>query len=136
MTEQPDAPIEAPSDLFQEIVCRAGSLVITCEGCGRTYFGDEGDGDFEDGEYERLCKESETDPKVIGPLDGFTSWGRFDEKELVVDCVCHTLRRYEDFILGHQEQITELLRRTAENALERAKCDLQRVNDIPEVPSD
>ena len=47
-----------PSELFEGIVMDGGTLVATCELCGRTYFADSDVLGWEEGEYEELNEKS------------------------------------------------------------------------------
>lgn len=122
------------SELFENCVRDSGSIVITCELCGRTHFSDEDAGTFEEGEYEALVEKAKKNPdKYIGPSGDMVSWGTIDGKQAVIGCPCNGLARYEEFIWRNQYVIAEYLKRRAKERLEAAQQDVDLVAGIPEL---
>ena len=127
-------PLKPPSKEFIDAIRHAGSLVITCEFCDRTYFCTWGNGDYEEGELEELRKQAEKDPDKYIEIhdDDATSWGHIDGKQFVINCPCNSARKYEDWILDHRWVIAEYFK----NRAKRLKKDLEREVGISEAISE
>ena len=124
-------PLKSPSKEFTDAIRHAGSLVITCEFCGRTYFCTWGHGDYEKGELEELKKQAEEEPdKYIEVFDDdAASWGHIDGKQFVIGCPCNGARKYEDWILSHRYIIAEYFKYRAQ----RLKKELEQQVGLSEA---
>lgn len=127
-------PLKPPSKEFTDAIRHTGSLVITYEFCGRTYFCTWGHGDYEKGELEELMKQAEKEPDKYIEIfdDDAASWGHIDDKQFVINCPCNGARKYEDWILKHRWIIAEYFK----NRAERLKKDLEREVGISEAISE
>lgn len=122
MSKKPE-PMKPPSQEFREAFLRgSGGLVVTCELCQRTYFGD--DGDYEEGEREDLEAKARNDADKYIPVEGYCTHGYLDGRTIVYDCPClgeKRVRCYEEFILNHTRQIIDYLERLAKESEAAAK---------------
>ena len=124
-------PLKPPSKEFVDAIRHAGSLVITCEFCDRTYFCTWGNGDYEEGELEELREQAKKEPdKYIEVTDDdAASWGYIDGRQFVVGCPCNSARKYEDWILSHRYGIAAYFK----NRAQRLKRDLEQEVGISEA---
>jgi len=112
-------------EIFMECVCHAGTIVATCDLCGRTYYNYMDAGCFEEGELENLEKKSEEEPdKYIG-VDHTVGMGRIDGKQVIWDCKCEKAKRYEKWIWDHRRIIAEYLKRRTAEEFEEAKKEVK-----------
>lgn len=130
MTEKKPEP---PSEMFENAVRSAGSLVIDCELCGRTHFATLETGPFDEGELEDLRAKAKKDPDRYVEDPGYDSvaWGMVDGKQAVIGCPCNGLRRYEDFIWGNRSVIAAYLRNRSEERLKSAERESAELKDLP-----
>ena len=101
-----------------------GGIRGTCQLCDRECFeNDEGAGDWEVGELERLRERAKIDEKFVA-MDN-VSLGRIDGKEFVMGCPClpANLGEYESFIWNHRKQIAEYIRSRVKLIVEAAAED-------------
>jgi hypothetical protein len=113
---------EPASDDFMDAVRRGGGIVRECEACGRTCFeDDEHAGDWENGELERLRDNALKEPDRYVAMSRVES-GYLGGKEVVVNCPCNFLKKYEDFIWGHRHIIATYI---AKRAKEKAEAALE-----------
>lgn len=122
------------SELFENCVRSAGSIVITCQLCGRTHFGTEDAGTFEEGEHEALVAKAKKSPdKYVQDHSGdMISWGYIDGQQAVIGCPCNGLARYEAFIWQNRRAIIEYLKRRTQDNLKAAQGDVDLVSQIEE----
>jgi len=114
-----------PSDDFMDAVTSGGSIVADCELCGRTVFeDDERAGDWELGELERLRENADKEPdKYVGFTDRSVGTGHIDGKQVVTNCLCNGLRRFENFIWSHRHIIADYVAKRARRIAESACHD-------------
>lgn len=119
-TEQP----VPPSEEFLGALSRSGSVLITCEFCGRTHYGDGTN--MEPGELELLRRKMAARPdKYIQHADrDVVSWSKIDGKQFVLDCPCNGARGYEDFIWSNRRMIAGYLTARAERQAREAQTDV------------
>ena len=124
MTEK---KLKPPSEEFLQAVQHAGSLVISCEFCDRTYFATWCENDYDDEEeLEELREQAKKEPdKYIewGDVSSI-SWGTVDGKQYVLDCPCNGARKYEDWILRHRWIIAEYFKSRATKLKEEAEREV------------
>jgi hypothetical protein len=111
------------SELFVNVIRSSGSIVIDCELCGRTHFGNGGD--YEEGEFENLQAKARSEPdKYIfhGDYD-MVSYGYICGKQAVLDCPCNELAKYERFIWSHRDLISRYFVSRADEQLRDASQD-------------
>lgn len=133
----PKPALPAPSELFLSAIRSAGSIVIDCELCGRTHFGD-GRGDYEEGEYERLLAKAKTEPDkyIQHHDDDMVSYGYLQGKQAVLDCPCHELTRYEKFIWAHRWLIASYFRARLKENIQKLELDLEQCRLPKELLTD
>ena len=122
-TTTPPLPQPEPSREFCAAVRDSGSCCQTeCELCGRVYFcTGSGHGDYNEGELEGLKQKAAAEPdKYIAFEWDVIETGYIDGRRVVVDCECHKLRRFEDWIWGHRNIIIDYLTARARNGYEAA----------------
>lgn len=117
------------SDIFKQAVCHSSSISVQCEFCGRNYFDSEQAGCFEEGELEELQLMAKSEPDKY--IDGdFTHWGDIDGKQVVVNCCCNALRKYEDFIWSHRHIIIDYLKDRIRENCQNAEADNESINQL------
>ena len=135
--EEPVTPGEAPkqeppkvvvSEFFNDAIANGSSLVIDCEFCGRTYFGDGGD--YEEGERERLQALAKEHPDKYIECDDFTRWGYLAGKQYVIDCECNTAAKYEAFVWNNRHLIATYLKTRSRDEYEDAKREAKLLGNI------
>ncbi len=112
---------------FWDAVCRAGTITVECGFCGRTHF--VSNGDYDDGELERLREQAEAAPdKFIEHTEcDYISCGQLDGVTAVHGCPCDKAARYERFIWEHRSLIVDYLKRRAAELARGANRDLEAV---------
>lgn len=111
---------EPPSDDFMDAVRDGGGIRRTCEACGRECFeDDESAGDWETGELEGLRKRAEERPNECVAMDRVEA-GSIGGKDIVVNCPCNFLRKYEDFIWSHRHIAAKYIAKRAKQRAEAA----------------
>ena len=118
------------SKIFEEAF---RSFLHGCVGecsCGKVYY-DASDNyyNWEDGEFERL----EKDPNSY-PLPYAVTSIMIGGEEIVPDCDCGKLKKYEDFIIHHAEQIAKYLNMRSK-ALSKESASI-KVRDNQEIEAD
>ena len=112
-----------PSDEFMDAVREGGGIRRQCEACGRECFeDDEGAGSWEEGELENLRKKAEKNPDQYVAMARVES-GTMNGKEVVVNCPCNFLKKYEDFIWAHRHVIAKYIAVRAKQRAEKAYHD-------------
>lgn len=117
--------LRRPSAAFIDAVTDTGTRVADCELCGRTIFeNDEYAGGWEEGELEKLRKKAEENPdKYVGYTDRSVATGTINGQQVVTNCVCNELRRFEDWIWTHRHIIARYVERRTRETAERALRD-------------
>jgi len=102
-----------------------GSLVATCEFCGRRFFSTCA-GDYEDDEeLAELISLSERDPDhYVAWEEDYVPRGTIDGRTVVIGCPCNKLSRYELFIWAERRTILRYL-----EARTRAEATVLRVQE-------
>lgn len=90
-----------------------GGVVRTCD-CGRTYFDEDSESDFDTGEYAQLCAKADAAPDLYIRRSGTIETLEVDCRQFVIGCDCGGAARYEIFIRGHAVQIKRYLERYAD----------------------
>jgi len=125
-----------PSAEFVNAFIHSGSLVISCELCGREHFACYEKGWYEEGELERLRKKAAENPDKYIEDDSSDSigWGTIAGKQFVWDCPClpETMRRYEDFVVECRYAILKYLRARATRLQKRAEYEVEAVSGVSE----
>ena len=105
--------LKEPSEMFWDAIIGAGSLVITCEFCGRTYFGTYSEGWYDKGELEDLRARAKKEPDKYIELcaTDSISWGYIDGRQAVYECACNNVVKYENWIWQHRHLIAQYLMR-------------------------
>lgn len=89
-----------------------GSIMGDCELCGRTIFCNGGHTyGYDEGELEKLQKLAKEKPdKYVEwtDCDG-VSFGTIQGMQFVLGCDCNQLRRYEEFVWQHRQEIAKYL---------------------------
>jgi hypothetical protein len=114
---------EEPSEMFWNALTGGGSMVVTCEHCGRTFFGTYHEGWYDEGELEELREKARQFPERYIEDVAYDSYshGHVDGKTLVYGCPCNAGRRYEDWIWNHRYLIASYLKERAADAAVDAK---------------
>ena len=90
-----------------------GTCRAICE-CGIVHFDEvQQHYDWEEGELEELQEFAKYNPEAYVAHDHSIGFIEIDNKQVVIDCSCNTVDKYEDFILNHVVQIAEYLNRRA-----------------------
>lgn len=106
--ELPIFTFNPPSKEFREAIHTQGSPAIDCELCGRTHFDLFGEC-MEEEELNELLAKQQKDPRRYCGTGGIVYWGYIETLQAVIDCPCHGLRLYEDFISNHSRLICEFI---------------------------
>jgi hypothetical protein len=109
------------SEEFNDALFRTSSIRATCDLCGKTYFSESEGADFEEGELEELKKLAKEQPDKYEENSEWIPNAYIDGKQVVCDCTCGKLRRYERFIWSHRRFIAEYLKRRTARLLQEAQ---------------
>lgn len=123
-----------PSEAFKKIVRSGGTAIADCELCGRTHFAPETDLDYEDSEFDLLKQKAEAEPdKYIADytVDDITI-GRIDGQQVVIDCPCNKLSRYERFIWNQRRIIAEYYKARIKEMADDLEEEIERFGDLLE----
>jgi hypothetical protein len=125
---------KAPSPEMEDAVCRAGSIHILCELCGRTHFASATPGYFDEGELEDLLTKKQAEPDKCLEDSGADSilYGHIDGKQAVLGCPCNGLSKYEDFIWRNRDVILSYLERRTKARLQKATQEAELVARVKE----
>jgi len=88
---------------------------VCCEACNRIYFvTSEGHGDYEEGELESLLESSKKDPDKYIEVPDFDSVSTitrpFDNKNVVIGCICGPTDNLSIFIESYAKELTIYLK--------------------------
>lgn len=101
---------------FGDIVCDNHSLDVACH-CGRIWFTKHSE------QYEEYAEKSKS--SLMGPYcessDDAIGWGVLDGRQVVFDCPCGFIEKYEAFLLQHEEVVRKFLRATGEDRMKEAR---------------
>jgi len=115
------------SELFWDVVCDRGSILIKCELCGRTHFSTDAIMYEDRDELDSLFAQEADDPDRYVSHANDAHWGYLDGKQAVYECQCNNAGRYEQLIWNDRHLILRYLeRRTKENNL-KAQVDARKV---------
>jgi len=115
--------MKEPSDEFMDAVRSGSSIRRVCSLCGRTCFEDDPTaGDWEKDELEELRENAEKYPDKYVALPRVET-GVIDGKDVVVNCPCNNLRKYEDWIWAHRHIIARYIAKIAQHKAEEAYSD-------------
>ena len=126
--------MKKPSEEFCDALFHAGTSDGTCELCKREHFNSEVIND-ETGynNYEEWAEKAKNEPdKYVDHGDCSVGLGWVDRHQVIYDCPCNLLKKYEDFILNHEELILEFFKnrnRKIRKDLERKEKMLKEVAD-------
>lgn len=103
---------EPASDDFQIAVRAGGTLIVTCEGCQRTYFASGDYRLYEDGQLEELQEQKRLNPQSFVEISGYDDieYGYLNGKTVVVDCDCNYVRNFERLFWNHRWLIEEFFK--------------------------
>lgn len=127
--------LPAPSSLFEDILVDSGTIVATCEFCGRTHFATASEGHFDEGELEGLREKALKNPEMYFEYPEYDSisYGHIAGNQAVVPCDCNHLRKYENFIWEHRGLITQYLIKRTEQERKDAEMEAQQTAPLKEV---
>ena len=112
-----------PSQEFKNAVRTGSSIRAICGLCHRTYFQDDPTEDWEPGELQSLRESARTDPNNYIAVTESVHVGDIEGKEVVINCVCGGLGKYEDWIWKHRHLIAEYVAAIAKKKAEAAYSD-------------
>lgn len=102
---------EQASELFMDLVCSGGTPSIDCQLCGRTHFATGPLSTEDPVQIEEMRASAAKYPdKWLESGDDSLAFGYLDGRQVVWNCPCHKMRRYEDFIWDHRELIAKYLK--------------------------
>jgi len=124
-----------PSEEFYSAVISAGSLVISCEFCGKTYFATENENMYEEGELEELRENAKKKPeKYVEDTSRDTiNWGILNGKQFVYECCEEEIVKFEQFIWNHRFVITKYLHSKSDKLKAEAKMEVENANKIKDI---
>ena len=107
-----ETELPEPSKYFVDAVCDGGTPKAVCGFCGRTHFTSGPGFDMDDGEIDRLRAMAVTEPGryIEDGANDSVAVGEIDGYEVVWNCPCRRLSKYERFIWGNRRVILEYLR--------------------------
>jgi len=117
-----DPPKNPPSDRFCSAFRHSAGLVVTCDFCGRTYFGTGGD--YNEGERENYEKLAEEKPDEYISVEDFSGRVELGQGDYVDGCPCNAARRFEDWVWTFRREIAEYVQGRAEEEFKDAKQEL------------
>ncbi len=123
------------SEEFWRSFISAGSLVIDCEYCGKTYFATWKENIYEEGELEELRAKAEENPEKYHEWsDADTiSWGILNGKQVVYECCNDEVAKYEQFIWNHRYSIASYLKVRTDKMVEKAKMEKENADKIKDI---
>ena len=124
-----------PSEEFYRAAVSAGSLVIDCEYCGKTYFATENEGIYEEGELEELREKAEKEPDkyIEDPSYDTISWGILNGKQFVYECCEEEVAKFEQFIWNHRFIITSYIRAKADKLKSKADMEVENAKKLKDI---
>lgn len=123
--------MEQASELFMDMVCNAGAPTIDCELCGRTHFATGSQSCEDPDEIEKLRALAKKNPNGYceSDDDGISS-GTLNGMQVVFDCPCHLLRKYEDFIWNERQLIVSYIKARTAKELDAASKMTQELTAL------
>jgi hypothetical protein len=123
--------MEQASELFMDMVCDGGTPSIDCELCGRTHFATGPQSCEDEDEIARLRKLATEQPdKYCESDDDSISFGSLAGIQVVYDCPCHKLRRYEDFIWDNRALILSYVKARTHKELDAATKTMSQLESL------
>ncbi len=122
------------SEVFEDCVRSAGSLVITCELCGRTHFATMEEGTFDEGELEELRAKAKKEPNkyIEDPSYDSIVWGYVDGKQAVIGCPCNEMAKFEKLFWENRYLIARYLKKRSELHAKAAAENAKAMKEIPD----
>jgi hypothetical protein len=108
---------EPPSDRFVDLIVDSGAITDVCEFCGRTFFEDDENKDWNEGEYERLKEWNSREPDKCVGVDQIRT-GILAGKRGVVGCPCNWATPYENFIWSNRQLIMSFISKKVKDIVE------------------
>lgn len=71
------------SEDFWDTIIHSGSIVSTCEFCGKTHYSTEEENSFEEGELEELREKAKKEPDKYIEHSDMVRWGTLNGKQAV-----------------------------------------------------
>jgi hypothetical protein len=107
-----DYPTRHTEEFWDCLPSCGGQLIADCT-CGRTHFAATSQGDYAEGELERLIEDEKANPeKVIGHSNvDMVSTTDLDGITIVWECQCNRAGRYERFVWENRSWILEYLKK-------------------------
>ena len=124
--------LDKPSDEFLAALHDSSSLVSSCEFCGRTYFVDNENEDWDEGELEGLRENARKNPDKYIATDEWVERGILNGKEYVLGCSCNGARVYENFIWDNRELISKYISSRAKKEQREADENSRLARNIRE----
>lgn len=125
-------PVKEPSQEFKNAVRTGSSIRAICGLCNRTYFQDDPTEDWEPGELQSLRESARTNPNNYIAVTESVHVGDIEGKEVVINCACGGLRKYEDWIWKHRNIIAGYVAAFAKKKAEEAFLDETQAEALQE----
>lgn len=117
-----------PSELFMDLVCNMSTPSIECQLCGRCHFATGSQSDLFDDNIQNLRKKAAESPdKYVECHDDSVAFGHIEGRQVVWNCPCGKLARYETWIWEHRELILDYIRARSNRELAEAQRLLERM---------
>jgi hypothetical protein len=121
---------DAPKCIDQAFIsqfCHSSSICIECSRCKRVHFGSQADGDFEEGEVERLLRNAETEPDKY--VDHGTDWVRVGwfTTSFVFGCPCGFDKKVARLIWDSRHDILNFITQVSGEVMEDASRNMEAV---------
>ena len=119
-----------PSEFFEDAVMEGGTIVATCDFCGREHFATGDTSCYDKGELELLKKRAKKEPDryIEHPESDSIGIGTINERQAVIGCSCDGLANWEEWILSNRFVIAKYLKAWSKNQLERAQKEVTDMN--------
>lgn len=120
------------SEKFYDAAISAGSLVVDCEFCGKTYFATLEKGTYDEGELEGLREKAKKNPEkyIEYPNDYTIHWGRLNGKQFVYECCDEEIFKFENFIWQHRFIIASYIRARADEEKKEAEIEVKNASKL------
>jgi hypothetical protein len=129
--------IEASND-FQTAITYGGTTHIECDGCNRVHFSTWTDEGYSEGVLEELrAKRKQFPGKYVEHADESSiSHGYIGGKEVVVNCDCGEVRKFERFFWNHRDMILEFFKQRAFRSKQKSDDDNRIYEGVKESLKD
>jgi len=123
------------SEEFYNAAITAGSLVIDCEFCGKTYFATAEEGIYEEGELEGLREKAKKEPEkyIEDPNNDVIHWGRINGKQFVYQCCDEEIHKFENFIWDYRYMIANYIKAMSIKKMNEAKFDVENADKLKDI---